>query len=393
MAEKFDFSSAQGRLFFRMMAIFAQWYLENLSSEAVKGKDEMFNQGRHNARPPFGYTRVYPSKEIITIPEQAEAVKMSFELAASGSYTHRRISEILNMKFKTINGNLWSKDTVKNMLQNEFYFGMVAHRDEIRPGQHEAIISRELYDKVQEVSRQRAKLPKSLLVAKHSAPEKPTVITDEQPEFYLLQRIVSCDSCGRHLRIQGAKGYHYYRESSAENGLSCDLQRKGVRMDVMDNEVLALLGKIKLPQNWQDEIKRRATDKDIIAMTKARKAKLEDTIRRLDTVYLQGSYEHKNYLEEREKLTSELNRLVIPDQSSALEKGMLLDNLGAFLEKATPAQRNNICRTIMEAVYTNFNKENYITRFRPAPVFTELFRMVAEESGWQETTTGEFAIV
>ena len=30
--ENFDFSSAQGRLFFNMMTVFAQWYLENLSA-------------------------------------------------------------------------------------------------------------------------------------------------------------------------------------------------------------------------------------------------------------------------------------------------------------------------------------------------------------------------
>jgi hypothetical protein len=38
VTEDFDFTTAQGRLFFRMMALFAQWYLENLSAEVVKGK-------------------------------------------------------------------------------------------------------------------------------------------------------------------------------------------------------------------------------------------------------------------------------------------------------------------------------------------------------------------
>ena len=32
VTEDFDFTTAQGRLYFRMMALFAQWYLENLSS-------------------------------------------------------------------------------------------------------------------------------------------------------------------------------------------------------------------------------------------------------------------------------------------------------------------------------------------------------------------------
>lgn len=393
VAEKFDFSSAQGRLFFRMMAIFAQWYLENLSSEAVKGKEEMFRQGKHNAAPPFGYVRVQPGKEIQIVPEEAEAVRLAFECAATGSYTHKRISEMLNKRFKTRRGNNWSKDTVKNMLQNEFYFGMVAHLDEIRPGRHEAIISRELYEKAQDATRQRARMPRNLLFQKHSNQDKPTVITEEQPAYYLLQRIIRCDHCERHLRIQGAKGYRYYREVSAERGQACDLQRHGVRMDIMDQVVLDLLSGLKLPENWQAEIVRRAKDKDVIAMTKARKADLEDKIRRLDNVYLNGAYEHKNYLEQREKLLEELNRLVIPNQASSLEQGMVLNNLGAFIEKATPAQKNDICRTIMDSIYTDFNPAKYITRFKPAPVFIDLFRLAGKESGWEEKENGEFILI
>ena len=38
VTEEFDYTTAQGRLVFRMMALFAQWYLKNLSAEVVKAK-------------------------------------------------------------------------------------------------------------------------------------------------------------------------------------------------------------------------------------------------------------------------------------------------------------------------------------------------------------------
>lgn len=142
--ENFDFSSAQGRLFFNMMTVFAQWHLENLSAESVKGKREMFNKGLHNGAAPFGYRKVKETKQIEIVPEEGEAVKMAFELAASDAYTHRMIAEILNRKFRTRRGRNWSKDTVTNMLRNEFYYGMVSFRDMIRPGLHEPIVTKEL---------------------------------------------------------------------------------------------------------------------------------------------------------------------------------------------------------------------------------------------------------
>lgn len=154
----------------------------------------------------------------------------------------------------------------------------------------------------------------------------------------MLQRIIRCSACERPLRVQSAKALGYYKEVSDERGLACKFVRKSVRMDKADKAVIELLGRLHLPQGWQDEILRRAQDKDAIAQVKARKADLEDKIRRLDSVYLNGSYEHFAYQEQREKLLDELNRLVLPDQASALENGMVLDSLDTFLVRATHAR-------------------------------------------------------
>ena len=47
---------------------------------------------------------------------------------------------------KTRKGNKWSKDTVTDFLQNEFFYGKVAYRDELWPGRQQAIITKELFD-------------------------------------------------------------------------------------------------------------------------------------------------------------------------------------------------------------------------------------------------------
>lgn len=389
--EKFDYSSAQGRLFFRMMAVFAQWYLENLSAEAIKGKEEMFRQGRHNGAPPFGYIRNEKTREIEIVPEEAEYVKMAFELAASGTYSHKMIAEILNKKFRTRKGNNWSKDTVTSLLRNEFFYGMVAHRDNIRPGQHPAIISKELYEKAQEMTKTRARTPRNFLFKRHSKSGRPTVITEEQPAYYMLQRIICCDACGRPLRVQTTKHYHYFREVSADRGLTCENTGKTVRMDKVDQVMIDLLGQLQLPSDWQDEIRKKARDKDALLQIKARKTELEDKIKRLDQVYLNGSYDHRDYQEQRARLLDELNRLVIPDQSSAIENGIRLDNLKELLQNATPTELNDICRALLDAVYTDFVAHR-IVRFKPSSELIDLFRLAAPLSSWQEVSPGEFIV-
>lgn len=391
VSEKFDFSSAQGRLFFRMMAIFAQWYLENLSAEAVKGKDEMFRQGIHNGALPFGYTK-NDQGQVEIVPEEAEAIQQAFELAATRTYTHRMIADILSKKFRTRKGNRWSKDTVTSMLRNEFYYGMVAHRDQIRLGRHPAIITREAYEKAQEATRSRARTPRNFLFRKYSRTGNPIVITEEQPAYHMLQRIIRCDKCDRPLRISTTKRLRYYREFSADRGLSCDYAGKCVRMDKIDRNVVELLGQLRLPENWQAEIMRRAKDKDVIAELKARKTDLEDKVRRLDSVYLNGSFDHVAYQEQRTRLLDELNRLSIPDQSSSIEHGMVLGNMGEYLSRATATELNELCRAMLDSVHTDF-VEHRVVRFKPSAEFIEIFRVAAALSGWQEIATGEFKVM
>ena len=385
--ENFDFSSAQGRLFFNMMTVFAQWYLENLSAESVKGKKELFNKGLHNGAPPFGYIKNKETKKIEIVPEEAEAVKMSFELAAAGSYTHRMIADILDRKFKTRRGRHWSKDTLTNMLRNEFYYGMVSFRDKIRPGVHEPIISKDLFEKAQMVTRDRFTGKRSFVFPQHSKKGKPTVGT----KYYMLQRIIRCEACDRALRIQSSQTHKYYKEVSAERGLECKLAAKSVNMHRMDEKVIKALSALCLPTGWQEEVARRARDQDVTQIAIKKKQKLEDGIRRLDDVYVNGRYTRAEYMEQRKKLFQELNSLVIPNNTVAMERGLVLESLGSYFDKASENELSEVCRTLLDAVYTDF-VDSRVTRFKPAVEFMEIFRVAAPLSGWKEMSDGSFVV-
>jgi DNA invertase Pin-like site-specific DNA recombinase len=375
VTEEFDYSTPMGRMFFRMMAVFAQWYLENLSAETVKGKQERVRAGKHNGRLSFGY-QVGPQGIAVIVPEEAEAVRKGFELYSTGQYTDRQIAAFLNEQgFITRHRRRWSKDTVRSFLQNEFYYGKVAYREQLLPGKHEPIIEVDLFQKCQEVRRQHARRPKSF--------------KKQVQKTYLLQRIIRCDRCERHLRMQNASGHYYYKEASLERGLTCEHAGKSIRMDIADAQVLEALKALRLPADWQEELRRQLEDKDEIRMIETRREQINDQLRRLGRAFADGFYDDQEYEHRSLALKTELEGLVIPDSARVFDSGLQLDNLGDYLEDATEDEQSEIAHLIMTAVYADLDR-NLVIRLRPSPEFTFMFRVAAEEMGWQEKEIGVF---
>ena len=121
--DQFDFSTEEGRLQFHILAVFADWYLRNLSRETRKGKYARVLKGKHNNQPPIGY-QVDEEGVATAVPEIAELIEASYELYASGGYTDRKIADFLNQQgLKTRRDRAWSKDSVREVMQNEFYLG------------------------------------------------------------------------------------------------------------------------------------------------------------------------------------------------------------------------------------------------------------------------------
>jgi DNA invertase Pin-like site-specific DNA recombinase len=393
VSENFDFSSGPGRLYFHMMAVFAQWYLENLSAEAVKAKEQMFLEGRHNGSLPFGYIKDEKTNKPVIVDKEAEAIRKAFELYSTGEYRDREIAEFFNQEgFPTRRGRKWSKDTVRNFMVNEFYFGMVAHRDQIAPGIHDPIITRELYEKCMQVRSLHAQH------AKGYASPKTVRVKGKKPRSYLLQRIARCGSCGRTLRIQTAGKYKYYKEASGERGFQCSQSAKSMRMDYADDEILDILRNLKLPQDWQTEIEQIANEQDAVAKIEKRRVQIEEKLKRLGKAYTDGTMLEIDYKRTRNDLKNELESLIIPDGADLMERGLVLDSLGAYIDEATESEQSEIVHLLLDAVFIDFDpiKQGVdgpaITRLKPVPDFLPLFEMAAEEVGWKRLEDGIFLL-
>ena len=205
--------SPTGKLMEAIIESVDEFYSENLAQEVVRGMREAASRGFFlGSKAPFGYTRVKVSdgvKERPTLevdPDTAPIVQEIFESSKRGNGL-KEICKELNGRGITNRGRRWQKNIVHYLLTNEAYTGTavwgVKSKDEKAgdPVRVEnawpALVSRELFDEVQQGLHQRA-----------PTVERPGRVGSQ----YLLSGLLRCGVCGKPYSAQGAKSgqFAYY---------------------------------------------------------------------------------------------------------------------------------------------------------------------------------------
>ena len=151
-----------GKLLHGIMATFAEYYSSNLATEAMKGMTQKAKKGGTPGMAPFGYSNATvmiqgkPVKTIVVDPERAPFVKFAFEAYSAGDMTIQHITEELRRQGCTtarrgtkVGGKPLHYSRVANLLSNRYYVGFVNFKGVEYQGQHEPLISMELFNKVQ----------------------------------------------------------------------------------------------------------------------------------------------------------------------------------------------------------------------------------------------------
>jgi len=188
-------SRSQERLRWGIQVLFAKNYIDNLKEEIRKGQIEKLEQGWLPTKPPLGYQSVGEQKKRIHVinSDIAPLIKEMFELYAKGQHSLQSLSEVMYDKgLRSRNGNRIKKHQVHRFLTDPFYYGRNRWNGQIYPvpGKQEPIISKEVFDRVQELMR-RKNAPK---YNKH---------------FYTFKGLVRCADCGGKITWEPHKGKLY----------------------------------------------------------------------------------------------------------------------------------------------------------------------------------------
>jgi site-specific DNA recombinase len=132
--------------------LMAKNYIDNLSEETRKGLIEKAEQGSFPGTAPLGYRHNKEQKTIEIDEERAPLVKWLFEQYATGTSAIRRLeTEAARRGLTTRKGKKVSRASIALLLKNPFYTGEFRWAGKIYHGNHNPLIEKELYDRVQAV--------------------------------------------------------------------------------------------------------------------------------------------------------------------------------------------------------------------------------------------------
>jgi len=106
---------------------------------------------------PYGYTYSADKKSVVVADAEAATIKRIFSLAQTGASIQRIVDTLNADNIKTRQSKDWTKATVHGMLRNNFYTGVLTHQQNEIRGNHEAIVSRVQFGKVQKQLERRHK--------------------------------------------------------------------------------------------------------------------------------------------------------------------------------------------------------------------------------------------
>lgn len=226
VTERIDTTSSAGRLFLNMILAFAQFERE-VAAERIRDKiASAKRKGKYvGGRPLLGYDVDREKMRLVVNQEEAKLVrhifqqfcqvgscmKVAHELNAKG----RRMKAWTSKKGRAMGGGEWLKTDVHHLLTNQRYIGQVVHKGECFPGEHEAIINRKTWDRVEGI------LGKNRNYRANQTRKTTTAI---------LKGILRCGCCDAAMAptysTRRGKRYHYYLCNAAgKNGHdSCEVK-------------------------------------------------------------------------------------------------------------------------------------------------------------------------
>ena len=197
--QRFDTSTATGRLIRNIMLDFAQFERE---MTVERTKDKMYQRVQkglwNGGIAPYGYKR--ENKKLIIDEQEAACVRAVFD-----SYIHTgslaRTREVINRTYKTRKGRQFSKSSIFGMLRNPVYAGKMRYGGKIYDGEHEPIVMEAQFMKIQ-------------TLLKQYEPKGETKIA----RTYLLAGLIHCADCGsvmtptytKKKKASGKPSYIYY---------------------------------------------------------------------------------------------------------------------------------------------------------------------------------------
>ncbi len=311
LMESIDTQTPSGRMFIKIIGIFAEFERENIIERVKMGRDRKVKEGYSlcSSHASYGYDRE-PGKKVQTVNnEEAEIVREIFDRFVNENMSMNSIVRLLNLrKIPSKKGKLWDRKNLKNLLTNASYIGKVRHfiDDEEHyvelEGLHEPIISEELFEQAASLAEKNKAT---------SSTKKPV-----EQNYYL--GFLYCAKCGGKLSTHNRKTkwkdgsfkYHcsYRCQNNVVNG-GCDMHGD-INHKKVETAFLAYIDRIA-DLNVTDEIELEQAENihqksdELIQSYTDKLQSLERRHREIMDSYCDGGIDFESYRHMKNKLDSD----------------------------------------------------------------------------------------
>ncbi|MGD7023033.1 recombinase family protein [Rossellomorea vietnamensis] len=275
----------------------------------LRSKKGLFNGGRV-----YGYETI--NKKLVVNDKESRVVEEIFELRAKGKGYKFIALQLNNRGIKTKQEKPFSINSVKTILNNVIYIGKIKWGEyrnwsekgrsgkthpEIYQGQHEPIITQELWGKVQEVNKK----------------YKRKVLTNRTPKGeLLLTGILRCPMCGYGTVMHKSKGHLYYMcqqyHNKGKTVCRTNLINKEFIENYVENIVLEVLKNEEILNDMirLEEINSNSNTESLVYELEAINKEIVNNqakVNKLDDEFLDGILSMTDYKRERHaRLTQSL---------------------------------------------------------------------------------------
>jgi len=327
-------NTSQGKFMLNIAFGQSKYYIDNLSENTKRGLRQKVKRGEYPGFAPIGYLNDPRIKSVIVDKKKSTIIRKAFELYAENNSRLEDISNFLAQQGITSRGGkALKRDRISFILSNPFYIGLFRYAEEIYEGKHQPIISKKIFDKVQEILKQRGR-------PHHKQKNEP------QPFCGLLK----CGNCGMAItgeyKVKKQKNgnihnYVYYHCTRKNKSIEC--KEPCIRQEKLDKQISSLLQKFSLKKDWAKELNKMLekdktkTAQSFAAFVQEAQNKVKEIsgkLQRLLDGYLEQDIEREIYRTEKAKLLSEKKSL--EEKITALEQKQTgwIEPMGKWIKEA-----------------------------------------------------------
>jgi len=366
-------------------AFMARRELKIIKKRLQRGRMKSLEQGNYiSPYAPYGYDRDVVNKTLTINKEQANIIKLIFDLYVNKGYGDTKIANYLKEnKICNKHGNTnWDKTTIRKIIQNPVYIGKIVWNKRkykyldngnrtssfrnkkdwtIFEGKHKPIIDEKTFYKAQELTKERY---------------VPHLHTDRQLKNPLAG-IVKCGVCGATMTMRSHK--------NKPNILRCYKGCRDVKSSylyLVEERVLSItvkeLEKIKFNFEYENNNRLSNTELNVLKDAIKTKNKQLDTLKlqkeKLYDLLEQGIYDNDTFLNRMNTLSqkittvnndiTKLDRKIIEIQNRENMKSNIIPEINNSIKfiktlysELNPEQKNEFLKSIIDKVVYNKDKD------------------------------------